>query len=66
MKNTLLTVLLFCLCQLVCMATEKLSEVRPAPAPAPVCWGLDRWQVEGDSVMILRFRILPAPAGKGR
>ena len=38
----------------------------PAVPAAPVCYGLDRWQIEGDSVMILRFHILPAPVAKAR
>ena len=45
-----------------------LRERPAAPAPAPVvdtmpgdrCWGLERWTIEGDSVILLKFRKLPS------
>ena len=46
---------------------------RPAaPAPAPVVdtmpgdryWGLERWTIEGDSVILLKFRKLPPTGSK--
>jgi len=58
----------------VCLAVIGYG-LRPrpaAPAPAPVvdtmpgdrCWGLERWTIEGDSVILLKFRKLPPTGSK--
>ena len=53
------------LAAIIVLATKP----RPAaPGPGPVvdtmpgdrCWGLERWTIEGDSVILLKFRKLPS------
>jgi hypothetical protein len=51
---------------MLCYWGSLPRKTRAARPVAAECWGLDRWQVEGDSVMWLRFHILPGPAGARR
>jgi hypothetical protein len=49
----------------LCGSGGRCTDPKPHPAPAavaPACWGLERWQVEGDSVMILKFHKMPKEA----
>jgi hypothetical protein len=72
MRDILLVVLLFSLCVLACTVNESFDRILQAVAPRPVadtppavarletCWGLERWAIEGDSVLILKFHKIPA------
>ena len=36
---------------------------KPRPVPARECWGLERWTIDGDSAILLKFHRLPDTVG---